>query len=212
MRLGSFFKLSIAGGSGPFVGGFAGGLVGVKDGVSRGGGSLSPNGERRRSVAGSLLPGVLDELPGELAPELGNCADRNALSAPSRFTTMLRVGDSELVPLFSFGDSSSNAVSRTELSTRIEDDGVEGRVNRNGFPDDAYPFVLSDVEVELPSMPDGDDCVDRAEASARSLRHLSSEAAFALAAHIATASTAIQHPTSNIQHRDAGCRLLTLDS
>jgi hypothetical protein len=148
MRLGSFFKLSIAGGSGAFVGGFAGVL---SDGVSSGGGSLSPNGERRRSVAGWLLLGVLDELLVEPALELGNCADRNALSASSRFTTMLRVCESEPLPLFGF-DSSSNAVSRTELSKReaeldgvdddgIEDDGIEddgvGRVNRNGFPDDA---------------------------------------------------------------------------
>jgi hypothetical protein len=131
--------LSIAGGSGPVVDG----VVGVfKDGVSSGGGSLSPNGERRRSAAGSLLPGVLDELPGELAPELGSCADRNAPSASSRFTTMLRVCESEPVALFGLGDSSSNAVSRTELSIRtddggVEDEGVEGRVNRNGFPDDA---------------------------------------------------------------------------
>jgi hypothetical protein len=134
---------------------------------------------------------------------------------------MLRVCESEPVALFGLGDSSSNAVSRTELSTRIddgveddgveddgiEDDGVDGRVNRNGFPDEAYPFVFSDVDVELVSTVDVD-CVDRAEASARSLRHFNSEAAFALETQIATANKT----TKLNRKRHSGSRLLTLRS
>ena len=129
----------------------------------------------------------------EPAAALGNCADRNPSAASSRLTTTLRVCVSGPVALVSLGDdSSSNAVCRTAVSIREELDGVEGALNRNGFPDAAYPFVLSDVEVELVSTVDIDevDVVDRAVASARSLRHFNSEAAFALDTQTAAANKA----------------------
>jgi hypothetical protein len=138
-----------------FAGGFEGGL---NCGFSSGGGSfVSPNGERKRSLAGSLLLPALEGVLEEPAPALGNCADRNAPSASSRFTTTLRVCESGAVPLTSLGDdSSSNAVCRTAVSMRDELAGARGALNLSGFPAAAYPFVFSDVEVELASTVDID--------------------------------------------------------
>ena len=91
------------------------------------------------------------------------------------------------MPLVRRGASSSNAVCRTALSTRIE--VVCGRVNRKGLPDGAYDDVEEFNDVEVDIEPDVD-CVDREVASARSLRHFNSEAALALDVHTAIASRA----------------------
>ena len=91
------------------------------------------------------------------------------------------------MPLVRRGASSSNAVCRTALSTRIE--VVCGRVNRKGLPDGAYDDVEEFNDVEVDIAPDVD-CVDREVASARSLRHFNSEAAFAFETQTATASKA----------------------
>src|SRR4051794_12852951 len=100
---------------------------------------------------------------------------------------MLRVRVSSPEPLVRRGASSSNAANRTELSTRAE--LVCGRVNRSGFPDGAYDDEFNEVEVDALLGID-DDCVDRAEESARSLRHFNSEAAFAFETQTAIASKA----------------------
>ena len=165
---------------------FVSDFVGVSNcGVSSVGGSLvSPKGERKRSPGG-----VLFVLPvgAPVVPEAGSCADRNESAVSSRFTTTLRVCVSLPLPLVSRGASSSNAVWRTALSTRIE--VVCGRVNRNGLPDGAYDDEFNDVEVEFDVELDIDG-VEREVASARSLRHFNSEAAFALETQTAIANTA----------------------
>jgi hypothetical protein len=170
----------------------ASGFVGESNcGVSSVGGSVeSPKGERNRSLGSPplvLLLGVL------FVPEAaGSCAERNESAASSRLTTMLRVCVSAPVPLVSRGASSSNAVCRTAVSTRVE--LVCGRVNRKGFPDGAYDDSdeFSDVELDIelfePDVEVEVDGVEREVASARSLRHFNSEAAFAFEMQTASAS------------------------
>jgi hypothetical protein len=63
-------------------------------------------------------------------------------------------------------------------------------VNRNGLPDGAYEDELSDVDLEFEVSVDCVDCVERDAASARSLRHFNSEAAFALDTQITTTNSA----------------------
>ena len=93
-------------------------------------------------------------------------------------------------PLLSGGVSSSKAVRRIELSTRVET--VVGRVNRKAFPDGAYDDEFNDVDVDslMRDGVDGVDGVGREEAFPRSLRHFNSDAAFALDVQTATAKKA----------------------
>jgi len=188
---------------------FVSDFVGVSNcGVSSVGGSLvSPKGERKRSPGG-----VLFVLPvgAPVVPEAGSCADRNESAVSSRFTTTLRVCVSLPLPLVSRGASSSNAVWRTALSTRIE--VVCGRVNRKGLPDGAYDDEFNDVELDVEFVELDIDGVDREVASARSLRHFNSEAAFALETQTAIASRA--SALNRKRHSDsplpAPCSLLLL--
>jgi hypothetical protein len=64
-----------------------------------------------------------------------------------------------------------------------------GRTNRNGFPEAAYDDEFNEVEVDALLGMD-DDCVARADASARSLRHFNSDAAFAFETQTAIAKRA----------------------
>ena len=73
------------------------------------------------------------------------------------------------------------------MSIRVE--LVCGRTNLKGLPDGAYDDEFSEVDVDA-LLGIEDDCVDRAEASARSLRHFNSEAAFALETQTAIANRA----------------------
>ena len=113
-----------------------------------------------------------------------------------RLTTTLRVCVSTPVPLVSRGASSSNAVCRTAVSTRVA--LVCGRVNRKGLPDGAYDDEdeFNDVEVDIEPDVDCDADVDRDVASERSLRHFNSEAAFAFETQTAIANKA-KEPNRN---------------